>query len=794
MLGRRAVPIAVCAFAAAAAIAVAAWHDAVAAFGLRAAVGALGYDLTAERLRMNASSLSMAGLVVRNRAGEPVLIADRLDVEYSLRALLPGSKHRFGLRAVDVQRPRLTLIHHADGTYNVALPGGGPPARPDTTPLDVRVRVRGGEVALIDRFIVPDRERRESLTGVTVDAVLAPSDPAYYRVDAVLQDGSRGYPIRGRARFDHRRGYASQRWHADELPIGALVNFGIATHAVHIVDGRLRGVDARLYGFIRPDGTTDTHTGGVAELVGGKIFAAQLRVPIGDAHGMLHVYDDGLTTAGIDATLAGVPLRLVGGIYGLARPQLRFAIAGRGPLAKLRTISDASARRPIAGDLTFRLLADGPIDRPIVRGSFASPRLAYDAFVLGDAAGTVAFSGEDFQIVGAGARYGAIALRAHGALVLGAHVGTDLIATVDGPGDALPYGAAVLPGATVHALVHLTGTDDKLAALGSVSAAGPRGTLESPFAFAADGTGSVGPLALVRGDGASLYARVAFDRPSGLVDGVVSAHRLSLLPARRVTLPGLRAAALPDLSGTLDADLAGEVRGAALVAATGDVHVRRAGAAGFPIGDADAHVGGDADGIALSGVVVHGPLGEVRGEGVYANGPRVFALRGRVRTSFDRLTPLLRGIRAHGAIDAQLNAVASSGRTVVQIDDARFRDARIQGIPLHHAGATIALRGDAVDVSAARLDVAGGSVVAGGSFGNGGSLRVSASGIDASALRGAGVPLAGGRIAAVAVIGGTRRDPRAKAGAALSDARSGGAPVAGVLNASYASGRLAIGR
>lgn len=795
MLRRRSLVIVACALVLAIVVGVAAAHDTVAGFGVRAAVGALGYDLTSERTRVDASSLSIVAPVVRNRQGEPVLAADRLDVQFSLRDLLPGGKRRFGLRAVDLQRPHLTLIHHADGTYNVALPGAsGAPARPDDTPLDVRVRVRDGEVALIDRFVEPNRERRESLTGVNVDAALAPTDPAYYRVDAALQDGRRSYPISGRARFDHRRGFASQHWHADELPIGPLVNFAIATHAVHIVDGRLRGVDARVYGFIAPGGTTDTHVGAVAELVDGKIFAAQLRVPIGDAHGTLHVYDDGVSTTGIDATLASVPLHLAGGIYGLAHPQLRFVIDGRGPLAKLRTISDASARRPVTGDLAFELRADGPIDKPLVRGSFSSPRLAYDAYVLDDATGSIAFAGENFQVVGVGARYGPLVLRAQGALVLGKQVDTNLIATVDGPGDALPYAAALLPHAAVHALVHLTGTGTKLAARGSLAADAPHGSLETPFAFDPDGTGTVGPLAFARADGASLYAHVAFDRPHNVVDGVLSAHHLALLPAPRVRLPGLNAAALPAISGTLDADLAGELRGSVLAQASGNLHLRGFGAAGIAVGDADAHVGTTPEGFALSDVIVHGPLGELRGDGAYATAHSVFAMRGRLRSSFDRLAPLVRGVRGHGGIDAQVRVVAQGGRTVLQVADARFADARIQGVPLTYAAATVALHGNAVDVSSARLDAAGGSVVAAGGFGDGGSVRVSASGIDASKLRGAGVPLGAGRLAAVGSVSGTQRDPRAQAGVALSDARYGGAPLAATASGAYAGGRLALDR
>ena len=770
-------------------------HDQLAGAGLRAAVGTFGYDLRAQSTHVTTHSLSLVAPVVLNRQGEPVLSADRLDVEFSLRDLLPGGKRRFGLRAIDVQRPLLTLIHHADGTYNVALPGGsGPPPRPDNTPLDVRVRVRDGRIALIDRFVVRNQERRESVNGVNVDAVLAPTDPAYYRVDGVLQDGARRYPISGRARFDHERGFASQHWHADELPVGPLVNFAMATHAVHVVDGRLQSVDARIYGFIADDGTTSTHAGAVADLVDGKIFAAQLRVPIGDAHGRLYVYDDGVTTDGIVATLAGVPLHLAGGVYGLAHPQMRFLIDGRGPLQQLRTISEQSARRPLSGDVAFQLRADGPIDKPVVRGSFFSPRLAYGAYELTRAAGTVAFSGEAFQVLGVEARYGPIALRAHGVLTLGKQVDTDLLATIAGPGDALPYGGAVLPHARVHALVHLTGTAEKLAARGTVAAQAPHGTLDTTFALDPDGTGTVGPLALARADGASVYARVAFDRPNGAVDGIVSARRFALLPARAVRLPGFNGAALPPVSGTLDADLAGYLRGSNVAEAAGEVHLRRAGVAGIALGDADAHLGTTSEGVALNDVSVRGPLGELRGEGAYATANGLFALRARLRSSVERLASVLHGARGSGGIDAQLRVVARNGRGVLQIADARFAGARLQGVALQHAEATVALRNNAIDVPAARIDAAGGSVVGAGSFGNGGSVRLSASGIDASAFRGAGLPLSGGRLAAVGVVSGTQRDPRAQAVVALAGASYGGAPLAATASGAYAGGTLALDR
>ena len=769
-------------------------HDAVASFGLRTAVATFGYDLHAQRTRLGLSELSLIAPDVRNRAGEPVFTAQRVDVRFSLRDFLPGSKARFGLHAIDLERPVLTLIHHADATYNVALPGGnGPPARPDTTPLDVRLRVRDGRVVLIDRFVVPNHERRESLTGVQADAILAPTDPAYYRVDATLEDGARRYPIAGRARFDHQRGFASQHWYAPELPVGPLANFAIATHAIHIVDGRLRGVEARLYGFIHPDGSTDTHVGAAAQLVDGKIFTNQLRVPIGDAHGPFRIYDDGVTTTGIDATLARVPVKLVGGIYGLSHPALRFLISGRGPLERLRTISNQSVSRPLSGDVAFALRADGPIDKPIVRGAFASPKIAYQHYVLRDAAGSIAFEGTRFDVLGVGARYGGLAVSAGGALLLEQHVGTNLVALVNGPAEALPYAAAILPHDAVHAIVHLSGTDEQLAADGYVAARGARGSLDAPFALAPGGVGAIGPIALARSDGASLYGRVDVDRPHNLVDAIVTAHRLSLVGgAARPDLPGFPTASLPSLAGMLDADVVAELHGSNVAAASGDVHVRRAGFAGLPIGDADAHLGARGSEVALEDVTVHGPLAQLRGYGSYANG--LFAGEGRVHSSFDRLGALLHGVAAHGTIDAPVRFVANlnGSRTLLQVDDARFGAAQIAGVPVRSASVTVALRGRAYDIPAARLDAAGGTVVAGGSFGNGGTVNVSANGIDTGALRAAGVPMNAGRLDAVAAVTGTLDAPRAQAGLALAGAQYAGHPFDAAATGTYDDGRVTI--
>jgi autotransporter translocation and assembly factor TamB len=788
MLLRRPLALVALVVAAIAGIVLAA-HDAVASFAIRTVAGRLGYALETRSLHLGASELTLVDPVVTGKGGEPVFRADRVAVSFSLRDLLPGGHRLYGLRAVDVSRPQVTLIHNQDGTYNVALPSAGGPSRPSTTPLDVRVRVSDGTVAFVDRFIDPGHERRQSLVGLNVDAVLAPTDPSYYRVDATLEDGSGHYPIVGRARFDHRRRFASQHWHANVLPIGALADFMLQNHAANVVDGRLRDLDARSYGFMRADGTTDTHLGATAYLEHGKVFAQALALPIGDAHGPLYINGGGLETTGIDATLAAVPLHLVGSVYDLAHPTLRFLITGSGPLERLKTIARGAAKRPLSGDVTLALRADGALAKPLVRGSFHSSRFVYDRYVLRDVDGAIAFSGQAFSVVNVRGRYGPIALNGGGALDLGKQTRTDLVAAVNGPSDGLPYANALLPHVTLSGVIVLSGVGTKLGATGYLAGRGPGGTLDAPFDVDASGTGIVGPLALARPDGASLYARLDLDRPHGGVVGIVAAHRLSLLPARNAVLPGFPAR-LPTVHGALDADLALDIRGSALADAAGVLHLHGATIGALALGNVDARLNGNGANAMIPDLRVRGPLADLDARGAYASG--VLAAEGRIRTSFTRLATVLHGIPASGTFDVPLRVVADREQKVLQIDGARFDRAQLRGIPLHDASATVSLRGENVDVAGARLGVANGRIVALGGLGRGRTLHLAAGGIDAGALRGAGLALGGGTLAAIAQVTGPLRTPDASLGFALSDSSLAGVPLDAAASARYANGTLRL--
>lgn len=721
------------------------FHDALAGTLVRTVAAGAGYHLAYGRFHADLRSATLIAPRITNGRGEPVFAADRLDVRYSLRDLLPGSTRRFGLVALDVARPQLTLVHYPDGTYNVALPAANAAQKPDTTPLDVRARLRDGSVLLVDRFTDPRHERRQRIVGIAADVVLAPHVHSFYDVRFDVDDGHALHPVLGKATFATDRGFEAQRWTAASLPIGPLVDFALPSHAMNLVDGTLRGLDARIYTIVDGAGGTHTNVAAQAMLDGGKLYVAGIEKPLRDAHGRLSVYDDGITTTGIDATLAGVPLHLAGGVFDRAAPKVAFVVTGSGPLDRLRSIAAASAGQPLAGDLRFDLRATGSLAEPLVTGSFSSPSLAYRAFRFDRPAGTIAFRGRDLEVLDAHVGYGPVTVAAAGSLQLERHVTTDLVATIDGDGDGLPYVGQVLRGLRVGGVMTLAGVDEHLASSGIAYGDARDGRFDALFNVDGNGTGFVGPIAVQRNDGASIYARLAVDRRNNDVAGVVDARKFSLLRSLAPHLPGLDPARIPSLAGTLDAHLVGIVTAGRLTAANGALHVTSPGA------QIDALANSDTGAVAVDG---------------------------RIRGSFDRLPSPLASLGLRGGVDAPVRAFFDGTTTVVQLPGVRFTRASFRGIPLSGGSATVSLHDGLADVRAARLDLAGGSVVATGRFGANGELHATASGIQLRSLAGMGLPFSSGRLVANLDASGTPDSPRADIGLVVEGGRARGVDVA----------------
>jgi len=767
------------------------FHDAFVAAVIRSVATPLGYEVTFARLRTGLSAADATGIDVTNRAGEPVFSAAHVALQYSLRDLLPGGRHRFGLVAIAVERPRIVLIHHLDGSYNVALPASSQaPAAPNTTPLDLIARVRDGSVLLIDRFVAPGRERREDITGATLDARIGPHAGSYYRASFALVDRGRTYPVIGKATFAPERGFDAQRWTATTLPIAALIDFALPSHAIAVSSAELDGVDLRLYTFVEPDGSAHTHVGLRAQLERGTIAVAALREPVRDVSGPIRAYDDGLTTTGIGATLAGVPLHLRGGLFDLTAPQVRFALTGSGSLEALRRVTAATQRFPVSGRIGLAFRAIGPATTPLIVGGFDAPSLNYGAYRIDRPSARIAVAGTRIDLLEARLRYGPLAATARGSVDLGNAVTSDLIATVNGAGDALPYVPQLVRGVQIGVVAHVSGTGARLATNALVSGTGNDGEIDGLVALDGNGNGVIGPLSIRRADGASLYARVAIDRGHARASGVASARRFSLLPAPAATLPGMSANALPAIGGTIDAALAASVDRDRLSAAGG--HLALSGMRiGSVTGSATAEIGNARDGSQRARLSVRTNVADVDGTGGYDGGG--YALDARVRSSFARIGAIVRVPGARGDVDVPLRIAGDGSTNAVQIDGARFTGASVHGIALRDADATVVVRDGRADVRAARAGIDGGTVLAAGRIGTTNVDVVAVT--DALPLRplaGGSVPLDAGIARAYVHAGGSPRAPVADLGVAIANARVRGLTLTAGAAGTYAGGTLRI--
>jgi autotransporter translocation and assembly factor TamB len=740
---------------------------AVALFGpalLRTAVDAggraLGYRVRYDELHNAGGRLTIVHPDVASAAGEPVFTAQQIGLAYSLRDLF-GGPYPYGITGIELERPKLTIVHHRDGSYNITLPPSNPnaAAKPFALPR-IRVVVHDGSVGVLDQTRIFAHSRRFALESVQLQADLEPRSRSVFTLGFVLAEDGGRFPVGGRGTLDERRGYELSRVTARTIALAPLLDYAVNSATLHFANGVLNDVDARAYGLLDRSGSMERHLSITADLDHFQPYLNSLAKPLRDGRGAVRIYDAGVTFPKIDGSIAGVPVRIAGGIYDLAHPTLRLGIAGRGDVRQLLTLSTAGKSLPIAGPLGFKLLVEGDATQPTTLVGFASPRLAYGQIPLDAPHGLVALHGQEAAIVRSAVSYDGIRATARGVVLLEKHTGVELVASATADARRIPYAARLLGDLDVRGTAVTNGVDAKLLTSGVVDGTSGSESLAGTFSVNGAGEGTIGPFAIDGPGPRRVYARVALDRPrfgGGAAFLAASAWRFST-EGPEPALPGIAVPALPPADGIVDGGLLASFAGKRFTAA-GNAHVRRAHVLGYPVDDLTARFA--------------------------ATDPQNVAVDARYRGSLAALAAAAGGkFAARGSVDIPVSVEASGPQNALaQIHDARFAGASVGGVPLDALEATVGLRGKTIDVYAARARLGGNDVVAQGSFGNGGSLGVSASGVDLAALRGFGLPVRAGRLTAVVTIGGTAAAPSVSGGIAAdgvtsTDPRYAALPVA----------------
>ncbi len=716
-----------------------------------------GYRLRYDRLVRRPGGVTIYAPDLANAAHEPVLTAQSVDVSFSLTGAF-GGPHPFGISSVRLERPKLTIVHHRDGTYNVNLPAprSSQNARPFVLP-QIRIAVHDGSIGLVDETKIFRHSRKLALVNVQLDAALDPRARSHFAASlALLEDGG-PYPISAAGTLDDGRGYEFVRVRAKTVGVAPLIDYALNSPSLHVANGVLNDVDASLYALRGRTGELQRHVAASAHLDHFQPYLNGIAKPLRDGRGALRVYDDGLAMPKVDGSIAGVPVRIAGAIYGLSHPYLRLGIAGRGALGRLISLSDAAKKLPLTGDVAFRLFVEGDATGPATFAGFASTRITYGAFPLDRPSGLVALAGKHTSIVRSALNYSGIGVAARGDLELAKHTKADLLALVDAPSASVPYAPSAIGPMAIGATVVASGVDAALETRGVFGGENGAERLDGTVSIDARGEGTIGPVRL-RGPGSrALDVRVALDRPHGGGGAAfVSVRDFHVTTAgAQPTLAGIAVPRLPPFSGDLTGDLIGTFAANRFTLA----------------GSADAaHVaalGTSFDDLGFGGVV--------------ADGSRA-AAHLRYRGSLAALAHAAGStVTAAGRVDLPIDVVADGTSSIVaQLSHGRLEGASIAGVPVDGVEATLGLRGQDIDVYAARLQSRGRDLEAQGAFGDGGTVAVSTSGVNLASFRSFGLPVETGTGSALASVGGTLDAPRVVAGVAASDLRSTNAKLAGL--------------
>lgn len=700
-----------------------------------------------------------------SRDGVALLDAARIDVTYSLRDLLPGSAHRFGLTAIDVNRARLTIVRFADGNYNFALPqarAGLPqatlPLRINPVPIRFALRMHDASVELREPQAYDPTAKRILIEGFDVDADVNSARRTHYTARGAFAGARRAMPFTIVGTVDAQRGYAMHRARAARFPLRALANYFADTPVVRILRGRARNLDARLFAFdVRPNAPADYHVNLQVDIDGGALALAALDAPVNDIHGRLQVVDNAFVLRHIHAKLAGMTMHLAGGIFDLTgtmtgAAQLRLGIYGSGDLARLRNAFAFTKTQPISGLVHLGVLVEGPIDNPEIVARAQGARVRYGALPFDALQAGVIYRDNVVALLPLHAYYDGTDVGIRGTLTIGKQLQSLLAVHVATTTDRFPYLEDFGVNEPIVLDAAARGTDTNFHVRGAMASSHGVARAAALVAMEPSGTAAVAPFWLhtQRGD---LDGAYALDRPHATSGFWMLARNLELKANAHVAFPGVPLPAMPPTTGRIQrVAVAGGGSGNDVTVA-GAVTANGATIAGIAFDRLGASFSGTLANARIGALHAAGPWGRFDGSGGFTT--QAFAATGRYRGTFEGLQPLMGdAIPARGALAGPVSVAVLPSQIVVQASHLHMRGATLHGVPISDASITLGIDGDRLRVYSAHARAAGGDVVAAGTFAlspsaarsDPGTLALIVNRADGPQLRGLGLPLESGRL------------------------------------------------
>ena len=690
---------------------------------IRAGAALAGYDVRIVQIHIGSDGATLREVRVE-RGSEPLLQAQRITIGYSLRDLLPGSRHRFGLTDVEVSGVKLTLTRSRDGSFNIPLPGASAPSVPsapriNSVPLRFRVRVRGGWIELREPSAYDESARSVQVHRISVDANIDTSAVTQYRVGGAFEE-RRDEPFTVVGKIDAIAGFAIHHAKAARFPVRALANYFAQSPVVRILHGGARNFDAVLYALgVQPNVAPSYHVSLRLDIDGGRLALNVLSLPIENVAGTLHVVDNAFFISGARATLAGIPLHIQGGVYDLTGavtggPRLRLGVSGTGDLARLRNAFGFTRDQPISGETTLGVLVGGPVGDPVIVARANAPHALYRNLPFDGVAAGVVYHANVVALAPLRASYGGVALGVRGTLHIGKHLRSQFAVHVVGPADRLPYLDEMLGKEPIVIDASATGDDLLFHVIASVASARGVDRVAALLQMNENGTALVDPFWLhtPRGD---LDGSYSLDRPRNTSAFWLLANHLRMRAPAYPAFPNLNLPQMPKIDGgIISAAIAGGGSGNHIILG-GLVSGAATRIAGVQFTSLDAALAGTMQQAPINLLDASGPWGSFRGRGEFST--QRFVAYGDYRGSFEGLAPFLgSAINGRGRIGGTVAIAVEANRIVVVGSNLSMPGATLRGVPIDRASITLAVEGDRLRVYSAHARAAGGDVVAAGTL------------------------------------------------------------------------------
>jgi hypothetical protein len=746
---------------------------------------ATGYALSIGDVHFGSNRAQLLDVQVTHN-GDPVLSARRVEVSYSLRDLLPGSSHRFGLLGIAVDGPTFTLDRRSDGSYNVIAPSvavpSGQPAPPNPIPLRFTARLRDGSVIVVD-----DSDRAAGpLRLVEINGDLTYDSAAVSRYLIAGKFESTRQPIEVQGTMDVTRGFAMHRLRAPDVPIRTLANTLINSPAARLLAGSARNVDARLYALdLLPGGSFDYHIGAQLDVESAQMQVSVLEPTIDHIVAHVQIVDDAAFTKHVNAQVHGVPVKGAGGVFDFSEPFFRLGIATAADFAQLRQLFEFSKAQPVRGPAQASALLEGPLAQPLIVAYVTSPRAFYRAVPIDDLSARVAVVNSDVIVSPLLASYSGIAAQVRGGLIAGEPLQTDVAAHISASAKHLPYLNELIPNEPIVGDGILRGRGSAFGAHGQITSKRDVSRAAAMFSFDSNGVADIAPV-YVRGDrGGIASGRYVLDRRSGASAFWFVGENLALHAPSAQTFPGATLPKVPPIDGALGyaAVVGGGSSGNDIVIA-GRVDGGRATITNVRFDTLEATFAGNLQNASINTLRAAGPWGRFDGNGSFS-GTQLVA-RGSYAGTLQGLRPYI-GIAAAGAVSGPVALAIGTHGLVVQARDVTLGPgASIHGVPVGNVSGTLGYDNGRLRVYSASANIAGGRLVAAGDYGTSAqtkaadALELIGAGLRGHDLAGIGVPIDAGVVAVDGTVEAQAGPiPAFDGGVVLREGSSLGYPVSG---------------